>query len=120
MSTFTTILLIIIFVLIVSDVFFLWKIYRNVGRKKNRLPDEKYFELKYNINLLKAASAILIFLTGFLGFTAYGDIINKVEEDFSGKFSKQNTRIDSLSQILSRYEDFIESLELRKNESVEI
>lgn len=119
MTTFATILLIVILVLITSDVFFLYKIYKNIDKKKKGLPEEKYFELKYNINLLKAVSAILIFLIGFLGFTTYGEIEKNVEENFSEMFSMQNSKIDSLSQVLSEYEDFIDSLELRKNVSIE-
>jgi uncharacterized membrane protein YqhA len=119
MTTFITILLIVILVLVASDVFFLYKIYKDVGEKKKGLLDEKYFELKYNINLLKAVSAIVIFLIGFLGFTTYGEIIKNVEKDISTKYSEQNTRIDSLTHILSKYELFVDSLELRKNESVQ-
>ncbi len=119
MNTFSTILLILIFILIVSDVFFLWKIYRNIGKKKKELPDEKYFELKYNINLLKAVSAILIFLIGFLGFTTYNELVDSVENDLTYKLDKQNIKIDSLSRMLLTYEKVVESLELRKNETVD-
>jgi len=119
MNTFYTILLIVIFVLLVSDVYFLWKIYKNIGAKKKSFPDEKFFELKYNINLLKAVSEILIFLIGFLGFTTYGDILNNFENNFSQRFEVQNTKIDGLTHILSKYEKSVDSLKFSENESVE-
>jgi len=100
MSTFTIILLIVIFVLIASDVYFLWKIFKSIGKKKKSLPDEHYFELKYNINLLKAVSAILIFLLGFLGFTTYQDITSIAESNFEEKFSVQDKKIKTLDSIV--------------------
>lgn len=81
-------------VLIISDVYFLYKIFKTARLKKKSLPDERYFELKYNINLLKAVSAILIFLLGFLGFTTYRDITTIVESDFEERFNKQQERIN--------------------------
>ncbi len=119
MTTFTVILLIVILILTASDVYFLWKIFRNINARKKTLPDERYFELKYNINLLKAVSAILIFLIGFLGFTTYQNIVDNVENDFSLRFNEQNIRIDSFSMTLSNYEKFVDSLNLETYESVE-
>lgn len=52
MNTFTNILLIVILILVISDVFFLWRIYKNIKTKKKLLPDERYFELKCNTNLI--------------------------------------------------------------------
>lgn len=120
MSTFTIILLIIILVLTASDVYFLWRISRKVGRrKKNKLPDERYFELKYNINLLKAVSAILIFLLGFLGFTTYRDITSIVESDFEEKFEVQEEKIRALDSIVTNYEGLVESLKSEEGKSIE-
>lgn len=119
MSTFTTILLIVILVLIASDVFFLYNIFKGIGKKKKSLPDEKYFELKYNINLLKAVSAILIFLLGFLGFTTYKDITSIVESNFEEKFSIQDEKIKTLDSIVKNYEDIVESLKSEEGKSIE-
>lgn len=113
-----TFMLIIILVLIISDVFFLWRIFKNIGKKKKSIPDEKYFELKYNINLLKAVSAILIFLVGFLGFNSYNNISENIDKDFSEKFEKQNKRIDSLTLKLFNYESLVDSLKTEEGEAV--
>jgi len=119
MSTFTIILLIVIFILIVSDVYFLWKIFKSIGKKKKSLPDERYFELKYNINLLKAVSAILIFLLGFLGITTYQDITSIPESDFEEKFSVQDEKIKTLDSIVKNYEGLVESLKSEEGKSIE-
>lgn len=118
MNTFISIMLIIILVLIISDVFFLWRIFKNIGKKKKNLPDEKYFELKYNINLLKAVSGILIFLVGFLGFNSYNNISENIDKDFSEKFERQNRRIDSLTLKLFNYESLVDSLKIEEGEAV--
>ncbi|NJX14085.1 hypothetical protein [Tamlana crocina] len=118
MNAFISIMLIIILVLIISDVFFLWKIFKNIGKRKKGLPDERYFELKYNINLLKAVSAILIFLVGFLGFNSYNNITENIDKDFSEKLEKQNARIDILTTKLRNYESLVDSLEVKEGESV--
>lgn len=118
MNAFISIMLIIILVLIISDVFFLWKIFKNIGKRKKGLPDERYFELKYNINLLKAVSAILIFLVGFLGFNSYNNITENFDKDFSEKLEKQNARIDTLTTKLYDYESLVDSLEVKEGESV--
>jgi hypothetical protein len=83
------------------------------------LPDERYFELKYNINLLKAVSAILIFLLGFLGFTTYNDITDIVEGDFEEKFNIQEEKIKALDSIVKNYENIVESLKSAEGESIE-
>nr|WP_299071387.1 hypothetical protein [uncultured Allomuricauda sp.] len=111
--------MIIILVLIASDVFFLWKIFKTIGSKKKSIPDERYFELKYNINLLKAVSAILIFLFGFLGFTTYKDITKIVESDFEKKFEMQQRRIDKLDSIVKDYEETVKVLKVEEGKSVE-
>jgi hypothetical protein len=119
MSTFTIILLLVILVLIASDVFFLWRIFKNIGKRKRSIPDERYFELKYNINLLKAVSAILIFLLGFLGFTTYRDITSIVESDFEERFNEQQERINQLDSIVSGYEELVETLKSTEGQSIE-
>lgn len=119
MSTFTIILLIVIFVLIASDVYFLRRIFKSIGKKKKSLPDERYFELKYNINLLKAVSAILIFLLGFLGFTTYKDITSIAENNFAQKFSIQNDKIKALDSIVKNYEGLVQSLKSEEGQSIE-
>lgn len=119
MSTFTIILLIIILVLIASDVFFLWKISKSIGSKKKYIPDERYFELKYSINLLKAVSAILISLLGFLGFTTYQDITKIVEGDFEEKFVTQQEKIDNLDSIVKNYEETVAQLKSVEGKSIE-
>ena len=118
MNVFYSILLIVILILTISDVFFLWKIYRNLKKKKNDLPDERYFELKYNINLLKAISAILIFLIGFLGFNTYQNISNDIKIDFTNKLKDQNNKIDSLVNTISNYEKNVNALRSEEVESV--
>jgi hypothetical protein len=118
MNTFNSILLIVILVLIVSDVYFLRKILKNLDKKKRDLPDERYFELKYNINLLKAVSAILIFLIGFLGFNTYNNISENLNKTFTDKLNTQNKKIDSLINLVSDYEENIESLKIEEGESV--
>lgn len=98
--------------------FFLWKIFKNLNKKKKNLPDERYFELKYNINLLKAVSAILIFLIGFLGFNTYNNISENLNQDFTEKVKSQNEKIDSLIDLVSGYEESIKSLKVKEGESV--
>ncbi len=118
MKTFTSILLIVIFILVISDVFFLWKIYKSIKSKKKHLPDERYFELKYNINLLKAVSAILIFLISFLGFNSYNNISENMNKDFSKNLEKQNDKIDDLTKKLSDYIYLVDSLKVEEGESI--
>lgn len=105
--------------LIASDVFFLWKIFKSIGSRKKSIPDERYFELKYNINLLKAVSATLIFLLGFLGFTTYQDITKIVESDFEEKFTVQQIRIDKLDSIVKEYEETVKLLKSEEGKSIE-
>ena len=61
------------------------------------LADEKYFELKYNINLLKSISAILIFVVGFLGYSSYNNFKAEFTDDLNEATIVQRKQLDSLT-----------------------
>lgn len=110
-----TILLIIIGILIISDLCFLYKIYRNTKDGKEVAADEKYFELKYNINLLKSIAAILIFVLGYLGYSTYKDFSDKVNKNFDEKIELQNKKHQEISGKTDRLRSSVDSLEILKN-----
>lgn len=68
--------------------------------------------------MLKAISAILIFLIGFLGFNSYNNISENIDKDFTKKLDEQNKRIDSLKSQLSNYENLIDSLKIEEGVAV--
>jgi hypothetical protein len=95
----TTVLLFIICILLVWDIVMLRKIYKDGGNGNPTLTDEKYFELKYNINLLKSISAILIFVVGFLGYTSYEKFKSEFSENLNEATKEQR---DNLSQVTDK------------------
>src|SRR5690606_37617796 len=110
------ILLFIIIILLIGDFFFLRKIYNFSKKRKQIATDEKYFELKYNINLLRAISAILIFTIGFFGYSSYKDLKNKLNSDLEESTVKQNDKILKIGQNIEFLKKDIDSLESLKEE----
>lgn len=116
----TTVLLYIICVLLIGDLYFLFRIYKKGIKGNETLSDEKYFELKYNINLLKAISAILIFGIGFLGYSNYMDFKKEMKKDLTDNLTNQNIEIGEIKTRLNKYNETLDSLDVLKNKLLEI
>ena len=110
-----TILLFIIVVLLIGDLYFLNRIYKK-GKKGIEIAlDEKYFELKYNINLLKAISAILIFVIGYLGYSSYKEFTDKIINNFNDTIKSKTIEIQEISKRTDKIKTSVDSLEILKN-----
>lgn len=110
MSLFATILLIIILVLLIGDLFYLRKILNILKKKNNTSVDEKYFELKYHLNLLKSISAILLFVFAFIGYSGLNDFKQEMTIDFETTIEAQKAQIADMDMTLEDYEKSIDSL----------
>lgn len=107
---FYVILLFIIIVLLIGDLIFLYKIFKTLKKDREINPREEYFELKYNINLLKAITAILIFVIGFFGYNSYNNIKENIEKDIKG----QQNEISIVFEKIGALNDTINNLEVLK------
>lgn len=116
MNLFATILLIIIVILLISDLVFLYKILSDLKKKKKKNVDEKYFELKYHINLLKSISAILIFVFSFIGYSSFVDFKADMKADIDKTLESQKADITEIDKTLSDYKKNLDSLIIFKNE----
>lgn len=110
-----TILLFIICILLVGDLFFLRKMYKNGVTGSQVFADEKYFELKYNINLLKSISAILIFVVTFLGYSSYKDFKSEITGDLNSSTEKQRNEIDKLTMKTDSIKNILRTLEILRH-----
>ncbi len=122
--------LIIIIILLIGEIYFSWKNFTLHKSGQKILSDERYYELKYHINLLKSISAILIFVISFLGFSSYKDLKGNLFTETEKEIDKQNKYIfllesrldsialsvDTLNKIKSRIntEINIQNLKLNK------
>lgn len=105
-----TILLFIIVVLLIGDLYFLNRIYKK-GKKGIEIAlDEKYFELKYNINLLKAISAILIFGIGYFGISSYKEFTDKINNNFNDTIKSKNIEFQKISKKVDSLEILINTI----------
>jgi len=116
MNLFATILLVIILILLVGDLLYLRKILKRLKKKNNTNVDEKYFELKYHLNLLKSISAILLFVFGFIGYSGFNDFKKEMSEDFDNSLKTQREEIIKMDESLKEYEKSIDSLVEFKNQ----
>lgn len=105
-----TILLFIIVVLLIGDLYFLNRIYKK-GKKGIEIAlDEKYFELKYNINLLKAISAILIFGIGYFGISSYKEFTDKINNNLNDTIKSKNIEFQKISKKVDSLEILINTI----------
>lgn len=111
-----TILLFIIGIFLIGDLYFLRRIYKQGKNGKEIFSDEKYYELKFSINLLKAISAILIFVIGFLGYSTIKDFSDNLEKDTNKQIGDQKKEIIKISKNIENIKLSVDSLEnLKKN-----
>jgi hypothetical protein len=96
-----------ILILLIWDISILHRIYKLGKKGEAFIPDERYFELKYNINLLKGLATILIFVVGFLGYGSYNDLSKKVGSDINEIVDAQK---DSISNLNKEIESFRSSI----------
>ncbi len=114
------VLLFSICLLLLGDLFFLFRIYKEGMKGKKTLFDDKYYELKYNIKLLKAISAILIFAIGFFGYSSYRDLKKSIEKDIYENIDSLNSKNEKIIKRLNNYNDAIDSLEFFKTRLYQI
>ncbi len=116
MNLFATILLIIIVILLVGDLFFSYKILDKLENNRKENIDEKYYELKYHINLLKSISAILIFVFAFIGYSSFVDFKTDMQEDINRTLESQKDDISEIDSSLKNYKENLDSLIVFKNQ----
>ena len=103
-------LLIITTILLFFEVYFLWSNSKKHRNGKEILSDERYFELKFNINLLKAVAAIFLFIITFLGYSTLSEIKKKGNAS-NESIEQQKDRIDSMSKTIRNLEVSVEYLD---------
>lgn len=111
----TIVLALIIIVLLIWDLNILRKIYKESQLGNSTLSDEKYFELKYNINLVKAISAIGIFIIGFLGFSTYDGFKEEITTDLDKSINIQDSHIELINSKINSLNQTLDTLEVYKN-----
>jgi hypothetical protein len=91
--------LILIFLLLVLVITTTWNLVVLKGLQNrqgfNNLKDERYFELKYRIDLITAVFSIAVFFAVFLGYNSVQDVKKNIETDM-------RTSLDSVSKDLDK------------------
>lgn len=111
-----SILLFIITVLLFWDLYFLKKISKQASNKEELSDHAKYFELKFNINLIKAIAAILLFVIGYFGYSSFQEFTSNITQEFKTKTQKQQQELEVINNRLNQYQISIDSLELMRKQ----
>lgn len=119
MNTFSTVLLIIITSLLILDVYFLTKLDKRIKKKKKIFLDQRYFELKTQINLIKAVSGIVLFVGTYLGVSTLNEIKESFKNDFMVKVDSQKKQVDSLISVVKDYTKLIDKLKIIESQGIE-
>ena len=83
----------------------LWEIYSNERFRKllkkgeSILSDDKYFELKYELKLMKYAFMIIVAVAGFLGYASFTDIKLDISNEIVDKTSSYYQQFDTLINL---------------------
>jgi len=117
MNKITIVLLLIICILLIGDLFLLLRIKKAITKKKKNKSDfdEKYFALKYDINLLRSITAIVVTILAFLGYSNFKDFNNEIKNTISQNIKTQTTEIDEINKKLIKYGQTIDSLDKLRN-----
>ncbi len=99
----------------------LWQLKKLGSKKDSSIQDEKYFDLKYRIQLFAAIFSIIIVGIGFAGYETYSDVkgtltkgINKKIENLDTNIAEMNTQIVEMDSILDKNKKFIDVFEKEK------
>lgn len=112
MNQLAIVLLLILGVLLIGDLIFLSRILKRIKKVKKTEYDEKYFELKYQINFLKSISAILLLVLGFLGYSNFQELKTKMETDINNSVTSQRKEIERMDSVLNAYKSAFDTLEI--------
>jgi len=119
--------LVSIVVLALSAAVTLRKIYKLAADSKEVVADEKYYELKYRIQLIASVGSIILFLAAFFGITNYNGLQTYFKENLLDiEQIETNTALlehktDSINSLLTAfdYQAFkLESEQLRSQLSL--
>lgn len=119
MQAFTIVLLIIISFLLLLDVILLYLIQKNpITRKRNSF-DKRYFELKFELRVLEAVAAILLFVGTFLGVSSLNEIKEDYKSDLEEEIRILRTTTGDLEKKVSNYAEALDSLKSEEGQSIE-
>lgn len=120
MSILIPFLLVVLIILLVWDLFYQYKILRKLDYGLTSSMDEKYYELKYHLNILKTSAIILISVIGFMGYTELENIKDDISSDIDMSLKIQKDSMDFLRDELNNYSNEIESMNQKMNQLTEI
>jgi prefoldin subunit 5 len=108
-------LLVVIIILLIWDTYFLKRLLTKHKTGSQVVDLEKYYELKYNINLIKSLATIFIFILGFLGYNSYNSLKGKIEDEVASEIELYKKEINKHKDEISQIEDSLNYL----NESLD-
>lgn len=103
----------------ILDVVYLRKISRNpISRTRNSF-DKRFFELKFEIRMIEAVAAILLFVGTFLGVSTLNEIKADSKTDLENEISILRKETKSLDSIVQQYNQSVDLLKTEEGQSIE-
>lgn len=83
-------------------------------KKKSSISDEKYFELKYSIQLYVIIFSLIIATASFLGINRYNEISKFIDKDIQSKVSSLDSALIRIDSSLAHIQGFIKNFQIEK------
>jgi len=112
MKTLFFLILISLLTFSIINSIYLRKIFLLNKRKKSSINDEKYFEIKYTIQMYVIVFSIIVAATGFFGFDKYNEINNQIDTLIKNKISKYDSTLNAINTSLKETQDFINNFNI--------
>jgi hypothetical protein len=113
MIVFGVIILVILLVFSIWNWFNLRKLKSIQNGGETKLNDEKYYELKYKIEFLKAMASALIVIAGILGYNSLDNAKSQLSTELSNSISSLNNKIISAEKSINDKDSIVRVLEDR-------
>ncbi|MDF0714725.1 hypothetical protein PY092_01075 [Muricauda sp. 334s03] len=119
MQVFTNVLLIIVLVLLILDVVFLYRIQKSpITRNRNSF-DKRFFELKFELRVIEAVAAILLFVGTFLGAASLNEIKTEYKSDLEDEIEALRKETIDFETKVAEYTKSLDSLKSKEGQSIE-
>lgn len=119
MQIFTIVLLILVFILLILDVVFLYRIQKSPITRNRNTFDKRFFELKFEIRLIEVVATILLFVGTFLGASSLNEIKTEYKSDLEVEIKALRDETYDFETKLLKYTKTLDSLKSEEGKSIE-
>ena len=107
----TFVLLVFFIVVVLWNTWILWRLMHRSKRNVGSIQDEKYFDLKYNMQLMIAIFSIVVSVATAMGYTSLNNVKEELRKELTNSIDSLNNRLTTINSTAANIESFLSETE---------